>query len=79
MDRKGGEDMTIETKYNIGDEVWTRFANEAILCTIDDVRIIEDDGFLKVVYSVSDLNERMFGSRFINELFPTKEELLKSL
>lgn len=71
--------MTIETKYNIGDEVWFRFADEAILCKIDDVLIIEDDGFLKVVYSVSDLNERMFGTRFTNELSPTKEELLKSL
>ena len=71
--------MIIETKYNIGDDVWTRFANEAILCKLDDGRIIEDDGFLKVVYSVSDLKERMFGSRFINELFSTKEELIKSL
>ena len=71
--------MTIETKYNIGDEVWARFADEAILCKIDDALIIEDDGFLKVAYSVSDLNGRMFGTRFINELFPTKEELLKSL
>ena len=71
--------MTIETKYNIGDEVWAKFGCEAILCKIDDVLIIEDDGFLKVVYSVSDLNERMFGTRFTSELFPTKGELLKSL
>ena len=71
--------MKIETKYNIGDEVWARFANEAILCKINNVLIIEDNGFLKVVYLVSDLNERMFGTRFTNELFPTKEELLKSL
>ena len=54
--------MTIETKYNIGDEVWARFADEAILCKIDDALIIEDDGFLKVAYSVSDLNGRMFGT-----------------
>ena len=71
--------MTIETKYNIGDEVWTKFGRETILCKIDDALIIEDDGFLKVVYSVSDLNERMFGTRFTNELFPTEQELLKSL
>ena len=64
--------MTIETKYNIGDEVWTRSAGEPILCKIDDIVIIEDDGFLKVVYSVSELNKRMFGTRFTDELSPTK-------
>lgn len=71
--------LPIETKYKIEDKVWTKFGGEAILCKIDDVLIVEDDGILKVVYSVSDLNERMFGTRFTNELFSTKEELLKSL
>lgn len=71
--------MKIETKYKKGHEIWTRFADEATLCKIDDVLIVEDDGLLKVVYSISDLNERMFGTRFTNELFSTKEELLKSL
>ena len=71
--------MTIETKYKNGSEVWTRFAGEATLCKINDVVIIEDDGFLKVVYSVSDLNERMFGTRFTNELFSFKENLIANL
>lgn len=71
--------LPIETKYKIGDKVWTKFGCEAILCKIDDVLIVKDDGLLKVVYSISDLNERMFGTRFTNELFSTKEELLKSL
>ena len=71
--------MKIETKYKKGHEIWTRFADEATLCKIDDVLIVEDDGLLKVVYSISDLNGGMFGTRFTNELFSTKEELLKSL
>lgn len=71
--------MKIETKYKKGHEIWTRFADEATLCKIDDVLIVEDDGLLKVVYSISDLNGGMFGTRFPNELFSTKEELLKSL
>ena len=71
--------LPIEIKYKIGDKVWAKFGGEAILCKIDDVLIVEDDEVLKVVYSVFDLNERMFGTRFTNELFSTKEELLKSL
>lgn len=71
--------MTIETKYKNGGKVWTKFAGEAILCKINDILIIEDDGILKVVYSVSDLNEKMFGTRFTNELFPTKEDLIANL
>lgn len=71
--------LPIETKYKIGDKVWTKFGGEDILCKIDYVLIVEDDGLLKVVYSISDLNERMFGTRFTNELFSTKEELLKNL
>lgn len=71
--------LPIETKYKIGDKVWTKFGGENILCKIDDILIVEDDEVLKVVYSVSDLNEIMFGTRFTNELFSTREELLKSL
>ena len=71
--------LPIETKYKIGDKVWTKFGGENILCKIDDILIVEDDGLLKVVYSISDLNERIFGTRFTNELFSTREELLKSL
>lgn len=71
--------MTIETKYKIGDKVWTKFGGENILCKIDDILIVEDDDVLKVVYSVSDLNERMFGTRFTNELFSSKEDLIANL
>ena len=60
--------LPIETKYKIGDKVWTKFGGEATLCKIDDILIVKDDGVLKVVYSVSDLDERMFGTRFTNEL-----------
>ena len=65
--------LPIETKYKIGDEVQTKFGGEDILCKIDDILIVEDDKILKVVYSVSDLDERMFGTRFTNDLFSTKE------
>lgn len=71
--------MTIETKYNIGDEVWASFGEIPMLCKIKDIEVIEVGGFLVVVYSVSAHDESIFGSRFSGELFPTKEELLKSL
>ena len=71
--------MTIETKYNIGDEVWASFGKIPILCEIKDIEVIEVDDFLRVIYSVSAREECIMGTRFSSELFPTKEELLKSL
>ncbi len=68
--------MTIETKYNIGDEVW--FYDEGIelaLCA-------------KIVFAIKDEEnelsyyiEGVITSRYVleSEIFPTKEELLKSL
>lgn len=52
----------------------TKFGGEDILCKIDDILIVEDDDVLKVVYSVSDLDERMFGTRFTNELVKYLED-----
>lgn len=66
--------MTIDTKYNIGDEVWHRFVSNNI-CT--KVRKIEVDYkgvptyFCDFFLSVVAFRE--------GELFPTEEELLKSL
>ena len=71
--------MTIETKYNIGDEVWTKFADVPILCKIEDITKMEYKQYELIAYSVSSIDERIFATRFTNELFPTKEELLKSL
>ena len=71
--------MTIETKYNIGDEVWCSFGGVPIRSIIQDIILVDEMEMLKVVYSVSSTDERIFGTRFGSELFPTKEELLKSL
>lgn len=65
--------MTIETKYNIGDEVWFMYRDIPIKDKIIriTINIIKNDVCLlyetaRFVFSESDL-------------FPTKEELLKSL
>jgi hypothetical protein len=65
--------MTIETKYNIGDEVWVK-------CGVNIVkgRIIEKNPklyFIRVLY----LSYPYILERTESEVFPTKEELLKSL
>ena len=74
--------MTIETKYNIGDEVFAMPYRSIGRFPIKDIRIkreIEKKFCIKpyewttIEYLVDDewLNE--------DQLFPTKEELLKSL
>lgn len=68
--------MTIETKYNIGDEVWFMFDGKPLNGKI--ARIGEQTIKVEVIFK--DGKEYLF-SRDIKdfELFPTKEELLKSL
>lgn len=77
--------MTIETKYNIGDEVWGIFRNKAKCKTINNIRTFGDlritdecgrifDVKIKIEYLF--LNDEWVGEE---SLYPTKEELLKSL
>ena len=92
--------MIIETKYNIGDEVWFMCENKARQSYIVDIRaqcekedaenpfddcpqpLIEDDGItIKVFYWIKKLNcaEKADWLCREQDLFSTKEELLKSL
>lgn len=67
--------MTIETKYNIGDEVWYKGYKELFRDKVFNIKIIVDnEGEIIVEYD-------LWGDVIKNEcqLFPTKEELLKSL
>lgn len=66
--------MTIETKYNIGQEVWSMYCNFPFKCEIDKVIIIQDYREISIQYRV--VGHKYF---FESDLFPTKEELLKSL
>ena len=92
--------MTIETKYNIGDEVWFMCENKARQSYIVDIRIkcekedaenpfndyqhpliVGDEVAIKVSYWVKRLNIEGKPDWLYSEqnLFPAKEELLKSL
>ena len=67
--------MTIETKYNIGDEVWFRGYKGIYQDKIFHIHInINCDGEIQINYE-------LWGYTIKEEskLFPTKEELLKSL
>lgn len=66
--------MIIETKYNIGDEVWWRVKSGCdcgrVCC------IVIWDNFLS--YQIAD-GDNMIYNKFEENLYPTKEEALKSL
>jgi hypothetical protein len=70
--------MTIETKYNIGDEVWTLdifdepHKGEILsISTFSNYKDKKRDYISYYIHLIGNINER--------EVFPTKEELLKSL
>lgn len=65
--------MTIGTKYNIGDVVWYWFNNHIEMTGMIITILIDLD--LKVRYKC-DNSHNIF---YEDELYPTKEELIKSL
>ena len=71
--------MTIETKYNIGDKVWfARFNKDIYLFEVIGVRITIFGSEVHIEYEL--VEEDGISCRFPEYLlFPTKEELLKSL
>lgn len=85
--------MTIETKYNISDEVWTAFCKNGVVgvvkCRITDFEIKQYESRRFIKYGLIAIAENTceYGTaeyeipdKYYEEyLFPTKEELLKSL
>lgn len=72
--------MTIETKYNIGDEVWfiTKYNPEKANAKVCAVNIyILTNGDVVIKYDITKGGYHWV--RTEQELFPTKKELLKSL
>lgn len=65
--------MTIETKYNIGDEVWVKGVAYPICVTIDVIHISSNN----ITYDVKSGVYVMECAE--KHIFPTKEELLKIL
>lgn len=67
--------MTIETKYNIGDEVWYKGFEELFQDKISNIHINID--CLHYTYMYYEFFDGTIKEEC--QLFPTKEELLKSL
>lgn len=65
--------MIIETKYNIGDEVWFYSSSGPICGTIESI-IVTKYGLIAEISS-----EDLVITWPLDKLFPTKEELLKNL
>lgn len=67
--------MIIETKFNIGQEVWFRKGHLVVKGTITDIFLFKNEDKIVIGYGINDYDYALTES----ELFPTKEELLKSL
>lgn len=67
--------MTIEPKYNIGQEVWVRYGNSPLKCIIIDRN--DTTGYYLIESVINNTIQQ--GIKHPKTLFPTKEELLKSL
>lgn len=71
--------MQIETKHNIGDEVWANVVGEPYNFIVKGIRIVCDRFHKRIVYTVLEEGGDTLIYLDEEELFPTKEELLKSL
>lgn len=71
--------MTIETKYNIGDKLWLLLLNEPTEVAV--IGIEYSTTRIRIgCYYILKLNNYSFElGAFESDLYPTKEELLKSL
>ena len=71
--------MQIKTKYNIGDKVWVIVNNKPTELLINSIEIfIHDMGQYRIGYSIWYVDKKNEGFEE-TQVFPTKEELLKSL
>lgn len=70
--------MTIETKYNIGDKVWAMVAGEPRKFRIGRIDTVNIGSHFSIEYYLQ-TEENNACVRKEYALFPTKEELLKSL
>lgn len=72
--------MTIETKYNIGDEVWGEWYMETGKFKVKGISIIVVGNKISILYELVDTQDFTNAANMPEEcLFPTKEELLKNL
>ena len=74
--------MTIETKYDLGQEVFTMFSDKIVRATINGIKVIKSNNMCSWG-NILQYNLQMIGGGYLDreedKLFKTKEELLASL
>ena len=72
--------MTIETKYNIGQEVWFMKENKACSDIITAIHTYRTETISNITYGFGEsIHSQIIAITSEQGIFPTKEELLKSL
>lgn len=72
--------MKIETKFNIGQEVWFMNKNKACSDIITAIHIYTTETLLNTTYGFGNtIRTQIVSTIKESDLFPTREELLKSL
>jgi len=75
--------MQITTKFNIGDKAWMMIGNKAIEVKIFCIATSTNHKESKINYSVNEITiprtRNIEVAENVDLLFPTKEDLLKSL
>lgn len=75
--------MKIETKYDIGQEAWFMWDNKATQRKVESIYVYINEGEQHEKYDIVGLkgdDNVLYDCEFeLEDLFPTKEELLKSL
>lgn len=72
--------MTIETKFDIGQEVWGEWFMQIVKFKVKGISIIVEGLKPSILYDLVDTQDsKNVASLPEEDLFPTKEELLKSL
>ena len=71
--------MTIETKYNIGDEVWFYHHKKIMKSRVRSINLLVRKDDISASYLMEDMWTDQYIVLYEESLFPTKEELLKSL
>lgn len=71
--------MTIETKYNIGDEVYWKTKHYNGIGIIKNIEVSVSDIGKRETYKVFIMQEKIHLTFYEHDLYPAKEELLKSL
>lgn len=72
--------MVIETKFNLGDKVWLITHNTICNLTITNIMVTSYPTFYSIKYGFGTTEKtKMFDLVEEKFVYPTKEELLKSL